>query len=207
MQKALASGRDRPPVPLIVHHNSHVFARRGLTPAARVAALRAMARDLEAAGATALALPSASAHVYAPELSGATDLPFLDMLQAASVATAPAQRIGVLTSATVRRAGLLQAYLPATVVYPDDETALETLFEAQAAGADPDVLATRLAQIVLPLASATDRILIASTRLSRLAPLLPAGIDWVDALDSLVSRVIVHAQTPVSTGKPIRADQ
>jgi aspartate racemase len=81
--KAVEAHDDADHIPLIVHQNPGVPSRirrliegTGEDPGP---VLAQMARDLQAAGAEALAMPCNTAHAYAPEIMAATPLPFLDM--------------------------------------------------------------------------------------------------------------------------------
>ena len=81
--KAVEARDDADHIPLIVHQNPGVPSRirrliegTGEDPGP---VLAQMARDLQAAGAEALAMPCNTAHAYAPQIMAATPLPFLDM--------------------------------------------------------------------------------------------------------------------------------
>ena len=94
MQRLLTAARatdDAGHIPLIVDQNPQVPSRiRHLidnTGADPGPVLAHMADMLEAAGATAIAMPCNTAHHYAPVIRAAITVPFLDMV-AASVAHA-----------------------------------------------------------------------------------------------------------------------
>ncbi len=118
MQKVLAAvpaRDDADHVPLLVHQNPQVPSRikaliegGGDDPGPTLAK---MARDLQSAGARALAMPCNTAHHYAPAIRAATDLPFLDMLDltAAHLARMGARRVGMLASPATRIAGVFGA--------------------------------------------------------------------------------------------------
>lgn len=201
MQKvldAVPARDDADHVPLIVHQNPAVPSRIAAlidgTGPSPVPALRQMARALQAAGATALAMPCNTAHHYAPEIAGTTDLPFLDMLAATALALADKGRIGILASPATRLTGVFDSYLPNPYRTPEDDAPILEMIRAVKAGAAPGQIAGPLADAAQALLERTDHILIACTELSLAAPLLPAGIGWTDSLDCLTERIVAHAQ-------------
>lgn len=206
MQKVLAvvpARDDADHVPLIVHQNPQVPSRiaaliegTGESPGP---ALAAMARDLEAGGASALAMPCNTAHAWADEIRAATPLPFLDMiaLSADALAAAGVRRAGLLASPATRRAKVFDAAFAArglAPVHAEDEAELLAVIRAVKAGHDPAELAPRFERLARALADRSDRLLVACTEFSLLAPRLPADIAWTDSLDCLVSAIVVEAQ-------------
>ncbi|MDJ0821917.1 MAG: amino acid racemase [Paracoccaceae bacterium] len=188
---------DADHLPLIVHQNPAVPSRikaliegTGDSPAP---ALAQMARDLAAAGATALAMPCNTAHHYAADVAGATDLPFLDMLAATASALQGKGRIGILASPATRLTGVFDTYLTGPYTAPADDTALLDMIRAIKAGASPGSITEPLTAEARALLQTCDHILIACTELSLTAPLLPADIPWTDSLDCLVSAIRTHA--------------
>jgi aspartate racemase len=138
---------DADHIPLIVDQNTQVPSRiayliegRGEDPGP---VLAAMARQLEAAGAEALAMPCNTAHHFAPAIRAAVTVPFIDMvaLSAGRAATlaGPGGRIGILASPAVRRVALFDAPFAAaglTPVYAADEAAtLATIRRIKSEGA------------------------------------------------------------------------
>ena len=201
MQKVLAAvpaRDDADHVPLIVHQNPQVPSRikaliegQGADPAP---VLQRMARDLQAAGARALAMPCNTAHHYAPAIRAACGLPFLDMVEltAARLADQGAQRIGLLASPAVRLTGVFDAAFAArglTACYPADDAPILSLIRAVKSGDTTGAPALAKAADAL-LEAGCDRALIACTELSLLTPGLPAGLPWTDSLDCLVDAVV-----------------
>lgn len=201
MQKvidAVPARDDADHVPLIVHQNPAVPSRiaaliEGTGPSP-LPVLQAMARDLKAAGATALAMPCNTAHAYAGDLRGATDLPLLDMLSLTGRALADKGRIGVLASPATRLSGVFDGYLPAGFTFPEDDAPLLEMIRAVKAGASPDAIAQDLAAESARLMQRCDHLLIACTELSLAAPLLPADLPRTDSLDCLVAAIVAHAR-------------
>jgi len=207
MQKvldAVPAKDDADHIPLIVHQNPQVPSRikaliegTGDDPGP---VLIQMARDLEAAGAAALAMPCNTAHHYAEVVKQASDLPFLDMLDltAAALARAGARRIGLLASPATRLTGVFDAPFAAhglEPVYLPDDSELLSIIRAVKAGQDPEGLAPRLSEQANALvAEGADHLLVACTELSLLTDALPRTTPWTDSLDCLVSGIVLFAQ-------------
>ncbi|MFC3119339.1 cysteate racemase [Jhaorihella thermophila] len=206
MQKVLAATPardDADHVPLIVHQNPQVPSRiaalidgTGPDPAP---VLARMARDLEAAGARALAMPCNSAHHYAGAIRAASRLPFLDMLALTTDALAArgARTVGLLASPAVRLTGVFDAAFAArglSSLFPQDDAPILSLIRAVKAGAPADSsIMTRETEALL--SRGCDHILIACTELSLLTPDLPGGIAWTDSLDCLTDEIIRFARS------------
>lgn len=201
MQKlldAVPARDDADHIPLIVHQNPQVPSRiealiegQGEDPAP---VLQQMARDLQAAGARALAMPCNTAHHYAAAIRAACGLPFLDMpaLTAADLAASGARRIGILASPAVRRTGVFAAPFAAhglTATYPENDALLLSLIRAVKSGDRDGAPALQTAACPL-LEAGCDRILIACTEFSLLAPSLPADLPWTDSLDCLAGEIL-----------------
>jgi aspartate racemase len=199
MQKvidAVPAADDSDHVPLIVHQNPAVPSRiaaliEGTGPSA-LPALQAMVRDLEAAGAQALAMPCNTAHAYAADLAGSTDLPFLDMLDATARAVAGRGRIGILASPATRLSGVFGRYLGQPFDFPQDDARVLEMIRAVKRGMPADGIAAGLQAESERLLRQSDHILIACTELSLAAPLLH-GVPWTDSLDCLAARIVDFA--------------
>ncbi|MBY6112856.1 amino acid racemase [Mameliella alba] len=201
MQKvldAVPAQDDADHVPLIVHQNPAVPSRIAAlidgTGPSPLPALQAMARDLEAAGATALAMPCNTAHHYAAGIRAATDLPFIDMLSATAKALSDKGRIGILASPATRLTGVFDHYLDAPFTAPPDDAPLLEMIRTIKAGATAQQILPALTEEARRLQERTDHILIACTELSLAAPLLPTDVAWTDSLDCLVARIVAQAK-------------
>jgi len=201
MQKVLdatPAQDDSDHVPLIVHQNPAVPSRIAAlidgTGPSPLPVLQAMARDLGAAGATALAMPCNTAHHYAGGIRAASDLPFLDMLSATAKALEGKGRIGILASPATRLAGIFDTYLDAPFTAPPDDAPLLDMIRAIKAGGSPQQILPALTEEARRLQERTDHLLIACTELSLAAPLLPGDVAWTDSLDCLVAGIIHHAR-------------
>ncbi|MCV2871180.1 amino acid racemase [Defluviimonas sp. WL0050] len=207
MQKVIAArpaADDADHIPLIVHQNPQVPSRikaliegTGENPGP---VLAAMARDLERAGAEALAMPCNTAHAYAPDVKAATGLPFLDMIEAtaADLSAKGVRRVGMLASPAVRIAGVFGPTFAAKGLEPvwsDDEDALLAVIRAVKAGrkgAAETAGLERLARGFIDRQNC-DHLAVACTELSILMPGLPADLPLTDTLDCLVTRVVEFA--------------
>jgi aspartate racemase len=197
---------DADHIPLIVHQNPQVPSRiRALiegTGADPGPVLVAMARDLERAGATALAMPCNTAHAYADVVRAATGLPFIDMIHHTAAHLAALHpyggRIAMLASPAVRLAGVFDASFAEfelIPVWPEDEIPVLGLIRAVKAGRagedEADAFAALAAANLVDAGAA--RALVACTELSLLTAGLPAGLDWTDSLDILVQEIRAFA--------------
>lgn len=201
MQKvldAVPARDDADHVPLIVHQNPAVPSRiaaliEGTGPSP-LPALQAMARDLQAAGADALAMPCNTAHAYADGIRAACTLPFLDMLSETAKALEGKGRIGILASPATRLTGIFDSYLRQPYVAPEDDGPVLEMIRAVKGGASATDIAPALTRAARQLLPRADHILIACTELSLAAPLLPDDVAWTDSLDCLVARIVEVAR-------------
>ncbi len=207
MQKVMAAvpaRDDADHVPLLVHQNPQVpsrikalIERVGEDPAPTLAR---MARDLEAAGAQALAMPCNTAHHYAPAIREASGLPFLDMLAltATHLAGAGARRVGMLASPATRLADVFAAPFAARGLVPvflDDDTALLAIIRAVKAGDPPATLTGALRRQADALrAQGADHLLVACTELSLMTDALPDDLPRTDSLDCLTGAIVEFAR-------------
>ncbi|RKF16442.1 amino acid racemase [Roseovarius spongiae] len=204
MQKvlnAVDARDDADHAPLIVHQNPQVPSRikaliegTGADPAP---ALGQMARDLEAAGANALAMPCNTAHHYAETIRRATALPFLDMLAltAATLKRAGARRVGMLASPATRMVGVFDAPFAACGLEPvwaRDEAMLLRLIRSIKAGEPTETLRPALTTCAGALrGDGADHLLVGCTELSLMADALDGPVT--DTLDCLTAGIVDFA--------------
>lgn len=197
---------DADHLPLLIDMNpqvpsriAHLIEGTGEDP---TPVLAAMAQRLERAGATALAMPCNTAHHYAPAITAAVSIPFLNMValsvdRAAGLLPEGAS-VGILASPAVRMAGVFDAEL--------DRAGLTALWPANA---DRMLAAIRLikAQGVTPQAQQplseaatelTDQgaglLCVACSEFSLLAPVLTASVPILDTIDVLAEAIHRHSQ-------------
>jgi len=182
---------DADHIPLIVHQNPQVPSRikrliegTGDDPGP---VLVQMARDLQAAGAQALAMPCNTAHAYAAALP--RRVPLLDMV-ALSVAAAAARggRAAVLGSPALAVARVFEAALAARgmdFAYAHD---LDLIRAVKREGA---TASHRAAFARLAAAVDADIVIVACTEFSLLAAPDPRLID---SLDVLVGAIVAFAK-------------
>ena len=210
MQKVLAgvaARDDADHVPLIVHQNPQVPSRiaalidgEGADPGP---VLADMARALQAAGAQALAMPCNTAHHYSGVIEGATDLPFLNMvdLTVEALAASGAQRVGMLASPATRRAAVFDRCFSdhgLSPVWVTDEDALLSMIRAIKAGARAQDVSTDLVgQAQHLLDHGADHLLVACTELSLLSGHLPKTVPRHDSLDCLSAAITRFARAAV----------
>ena len=202
MSRVIAAVRaddDADHIPLIVHQNPgvpsrirHLIDRSGPDPAP---VLAAMARDLQAAGAQALAMPCNTAHAYAAAVREATPLPLLDMIAATAAALPQGTRVGMLASPAVRIAGVFAAPFAARGIVPvwpaDEAPALALIRRVKAGDAGPAAYVD-LARLADALAG-VDHLLVACTEMSLLTQGL-VGRSCTDSLDCLVAKIVAFAR-------------
>ncbi len=104
---------DQDHLHLIVDNNSGVLDRNAAVAGAGPSpapVLMAMARGLQRAGAEMLVMPCNTAHAFAGAIVAASDLPFIDLIEAASdeAISHKASRVGVLAADGCLQAGLYQ---------------------------------------------------------------------------------------------------
>jgi aspartate racemase len=208
MQKIIAATPardDADHVPLLVDQNPqvpsrirHLIERTGEDPAP---VLCAMAKRLQAAGASALAMPCNTAHHYADEIQASVGVPLIDMV-ALSVAHAaslvPAGgTVGILASPAVRLTGLFDRAIASkglTAIYAkDDEAVLSIIRRIKA---DGPVAETRKALAAVSrglLARGTTVQMVACTEFSLIADAVDADAVSFDTLDQLASGIIAFA--------------
>ncbi|MFN4154229.1 MAG: aspartate/glutamate racemase family protein [Paracoccaceae bacterium] len=200
--RAVPARDDADHIPLIVHQNPAVPSRiirlidgLGDDPGP---VLATMARDLQAAGAQALAMPCNTAHAYAAQIIGATPLPFLDM-RAATVAVLPRGRVGMLASPAVRLSGAFDIAFDSAGIEPvwpqDDGPVLALIRRVKTGETGPEAMA-EMARLAVQMAGQSDHLLVACTELS----LLNGAIrpPFTDSLDCLVGAItgFARGQTP-----------
>lgn len=204
MQKvldAVEAQDDADHIPLIVDQNPQVPSRiqrliegTGEDPAP---VLAAMARRLVAGGAEALAMPCNTAHHYAPAITAAVGVPFIDMVE---LSLAEAERlagkggkVGILASPAVRKIGIFDARLTRLGLqphYPGDEAAmLAAIRQIKASGVGAEATAALRTASEDLLQGGVSVQMIACTEFSLVPNATVPGAMAFDTLDVLVGAI------------------
>jgi aspartate racemase len=183
--------------PKIPSRIAHLIARTGADPTPELVRI---ARNLEAAGATLLAMPCNTAHRYAAAIRDAVAIPLLDMVQltvARARALSSGPRVGLLASSAVHDTALYADALAPhglRVVMPKRQDALMMLIRSVKRGQRADRERELLRGFADALAAEADVLLIACTELSVLAERLTATVPVIDALDVLTAAILAAAR-------------
>jgi aspartate racemase len=157
-----------------------------------------MAKGLEAAGATVLAIPCNTAHAYIGEIAAAVSIPVLDMVKLTAERVAHMilrnRRVGMLASTAVKLVGLYDKALQPlgiSLVWPKRQADLMGVIKAVKRGDRSPANRNSFATITADLmARDTDMLLIACTELSMLADSLDRAAPVLDAVDVLSEEIV-----------------
>jgi aspartate racemase len=201
---ATPAGSDEDHIHMIVDNNPKVPSRiaaiiEGTGPDPTPELVR-MARGLEAAGATALAMACNTAHAYAEDIAAAVRIPLLNMVTLTAERIGgmvpPCRRVGLLASSAIRILGLYEkalAPLGIAVVYPEHQPAVMDVIKAVKRGDTGSANRSAFARIANGLmAGETDLLLVACTELSILTESLEEGTPILDALDVLAAAIVAE---------------
>lgn len=206
MMATVQARDDADHLPLLIDMNpqvpsriAHLIDGTGPDPSP---VLAAMAQRLQAAGATALAMPCNTAHHYASQIAAAVSIPFLNMvdLSVASAAEhlAPNDAVGILASPAVRLAGVFDPALARaglTALWPaDGDQMLAAIRLIKAQGATPAALDTLSQAAAEVTRNGAATLFIACSEFSLLAPSLPATVPLIDTIDVLADAIHHHSQ-------------
>lgn len=197
---------DSDHVPLMIDMNpqvpsriAHLIEGTGPTPGPTLAA---MAKRLEQAGATALAMPCNTAHHYASAITRATRIPFLSMVDL-SVAHAArslsvGDSIGFLASPAVRNAGVFDAALARAglnALWPaNTDPLLSTIRLIKALGPTPAAVSA-LSDMADELSrTGAAMLFVACSEFSLVAADLPTSLPVIDTVDVLARAICQHTQ-------------
>ncbi|KUM26424.1 hypothetical protein AU467_22135 [Mesorhizobium loti] len=214
VMEATPAADDADHIHLLVDQNPKVPSRidaliNGTGPSPLDELVR-MAKGLESAGATMLAIACNTAHGYASDIAAAVRIPLLDMvtLTAEAIARRPlSQRhIGMLASTAVLQLRLYERAFEAFGIetrYPDDQTEIMAIIKAVKKEGATAELRSRFNVVARQLlAGDVDFLAIACTELSLLVDGLDADMAKIDALDVLVSTIVERARPPA---RPVSA--
>lgn len=180
--------------PKIASRLAHLLDRTGPDPTPE---LTRIAKNLERAGADALAMPCNTAHAYAGAIRRAVSIPLLDMVELSAdrlLGHAPGARVGLLASSAVHRIGLYRVALERrglVAVEPDEQqTVMQVIMAVKRGAVNPDTQAA-MASLAHLLAERVDLLLVACTELSMVSGAIQAPL--VDAADVLADAILAFA--------------
>ncbi|WP_113912814.1 aspartate/glutamate racemase family protein [Roseovarius dicentrarchi] len=204
---ATVSARDDADhIPLLIDMNpqvpsriAHLIEGTGTDPAPTLAQ---MAQRLEAAGATALAMPCNTAHHYAPAIAAAVSIPLLNMVDlsvADAATTAPeGAGIGMLASPAVQRTGVFDPALHRagmTALWPEDTGRMLNAIRSIKAHGPTQEARQILQDTIEELAAKGAAVMfVACSEFSLLAPDLRAAVPVIDTVDVLARAIRDHTQ-------------
>ncbi len=203
---AVAARDDADHIPLLIDMNpqvpsriAHLIEGTGTDPAPTLAQ---MAQRLEAAGATALAMPCNTAHHYAPQIAAAASVPLLNMVDlsvAHAARSAPeAARIGMLASPAVQQAGVFDPALGRaglTALWPEDtDRMLHAIRSIKARGPTPEAHHILHGAAHELAAKGAALLFFACSEFSLLTPDLRAAVPVIDTVDVLARAIRDHTQ-------------
>lgn len=158
-----------------------------------------IARNLQGAGADALAIPCNTAHHYAEEIQAAVTIPLLHMVKlsvARMAAAHPQARVGLLASTAVHRVGVYERELAdrgLEVVLPRRQDDLMALIRGVKRGESGARAERQLAEIGSELEHDCKVALIACSELSLISAQLLARPGVLDSLDVLADAIVEFA--------------
>ena len=179
------------------------LAGEGPSPAPRLAA---MARGLERSGAQLLCLPCNAAHAFADALREATDVPFVDMIEAtvdATLARAPgASRVALLATTATLDAGLYAAAFAARGVRvaqagPDARRRMMAAIYDVKRGAPLDCPRAALRELAAEaVAAGAEALVAACTEVPLALRQEDVGVPLIASTDALAAAVVRRALEP-----------
>jgi aspartate racemase len=204
---------DQDHLHLIVDNNSGVLDRNaavagsGPSPAP---VLAAMARGLQRAGAEILVMPCNTAHAFAGAIRAVSDLPFVDLIEAASdeAVAHRAARVGVLAADGCLQAGLYQHALTrrhvAAILLDHRAQArfMSLLYDIKAGDRGPDVRAGMKALAEELVAAGAEALVAGCTEVPLVLGPQDVPIPLTDSIDALARATIRAADRGPGVGVP-----
>lgn len=204
--EAVPARDDADHIPLLIDMNpqvpsriAHLIEGTGEDPGPTLAA---MARRLEGAGAIALAMPCNTAHHYAPSITGAVDIPLLNMVDLAADHAARTLGaggcVGMLASPAVRSTRLFEKALETrglSALWPADDAPMLAAIRAIKAEGPCDFARDRLLAASKELVAAGSGLqFLACSEFSIIAESVAPDANAVDTVDLLVDAIVATAQ-------------
>jgi len=179
--------------PQIPSRIAHLIEGTGEDPTPELVRI---ARNLEQAGATLLAMPCNTAHFYAPAIQAAVQVPLLNMVDLTAKRLAmefPAATVGLLSSTAVHRTGVYHQALATaglSLLLPADQEEVMDLIRQVKRGDTGEMVRSRFRVIALALRERCDVLLVACTELSVIADALQGAGALVDSQEVLVDAIL-----------------
>jgi len=195
---------DSDHLPLLIDMNpqvpsriAHLIEGTGIDP---TPVLIAMAQRLQAAGATALAMPCNTAHHYAAALQSPVSIPLLNMVDLSIAEAARWQGggalLGILASPAVKKVGVFDAALAASNLMPlwpaQPNLMLQAIRSIKARGDTPEARAQLAAAAAELSALGAKAVLVACSEFSMIADAVPPGVMAIDTIDVLAAAIKAH---------------
>lgn len=208
--KTVDARDDSDHLPLLIDMNpqvpsriAHLIEKRGANPGP---VLAEMARRLQDAGATALAMPCNTAHHYVPYITATTTVPFLDMVTlsvaAAARQSSPVRKIGILASPAVQYAGVFDDALKSrefSAIWPETlENMLSAIKLVKAAGPVPEARCILMDAAAELSRNGADLLFVACSEFSLMTHDLIAEVPFIDTVDVLASAIHSHITNEAS---------
>jgi aspartate racemase len=197
---------DADHIPLMVDMNpqvpsriNHLIKGTGDNPGP---VLGQMAKRLQAAGATALAMPCNTAHHYAPYITKSVDIPLLNMVELAAdcalKTVGHGGTFGMLASPAVRMTQLFEAAVAhhdISVLWPKDDDAMLAAIQAIKAQGPCQLARDAMQAASQELAQAGAALqFVACSEFSIISDSVANGVQAVDTIDLLVDAIVKASQ-------------
>jgi len=201
---AVQADTDQDHIPLVIDMNPQVPSRidflirkTGRDPGP---VLEQMAQRVQALGVDAIAMPCCTAHHFAPSITSATSLPFLNMVELTADAIAQAlpraSWVGILASPANEHTGLFDKALGRhglVPLYPKpNDRVLACIEHIKSNGVDSSVISTMQGVADKLIADGVDCLLIGCSEFSLLSRKLTSEVPIFDTLDVLTNAIITH---------------
>jgi aspartate racemase len=178
--------------PKIASRIAHLIEGHGEDPTPELVRI---ARNLEAAGASLLAMPCNTAHNYAEAICAAVTIPLINMIESTveHLERLQLRRVGLLASTAVHQTGVYARALKRRgidVVTPANQEAVMALIRGVKAGRTDTGAKDRFAQLAESLHKSSDGVVIACTELSVLGLPNSPRQPVIDALDVLTTTIL-----------------
>jgi aspartate racemase len=201
---------DQDHLRLIVDNNGAVLNRNaavGGTGPSPAPVLVSMARGLERAGAEMLVMPCNTAHAFAGAIRAASDLPFIDLIEATAdeAVSQQSSRVGVLAADGCLQAGLYQRalahrHVAPVLLEPRAQSRFMALLSAIKAGdRGPEVRAGMKALADELVAAGAQTLVAGCTEVPLVLGPENITVPLTDSLDAL-ARATIAAATRAASG-------